>query len=155
MQLNLKNFFQDFVGEWLSQKNIYLLDKKMQKKYNHTTKILLTNNKYSILNKTNLCYNYNLDLFNKNESFTNTIRCLKYTNLILANIKKSTHVAINYHFITKTLIKICWNVVNQNLLYEEYLYSTNKNLKICIGNLKNLDTNQYIAISVTSYIRLK
>lgn len=154
MQVNFKLFFKDFLGEWLSQKNIYLLQNKKQKRYNNTIKISIMNNNYCVSNTSNTYYKYNVELLENLEYIINNEQYLKKFNIDTLKTQK-INLTVNLNFIAKNLLKIYWHLISKNLVYEEYLYSTDQNLKICIGNLKNLKSNQYIAISVTSYIRLK
>nr|YP_009392666.1 hypothetical protein [Bostrychia tenella]ARW61228.1 hypothetical protein [Bostrychia tenella] len=149
---SLDSFFEDFQGKWLFQKDIYFLRSKRHKIYNDINKVFIKHNNLVLLNKLNSFYSYNFDSFIKDFSKNIDFVYVKYNKI---NTSQKFKTNIKFKFISDNLLKIVCTVDIKNLLYEEYIYSISKNLKISIGILKELNYSKYISTVITSYIKLQ
>lgn len=149
MQSNLHCFFENLEGNWIAQKNIYFLHNKRQYQYKEFINII--NNTQNINIIKNLLYQYSIFILNK-ENKNNIL----YNNLSIYNkniIKNLNKLIKNYDIdlLTNKLLKVKLKLDQNNLIYYEYIYTINNNLKISIGLLKK--QNKYIATILTSYIK--
>jgi len=140
MENNQYENFKFFDGSWMSKKSVYLLKKKLQYQYQEFIHINKNSSKYEIgykllKNKAYIFHNYiDMDLL---------AAVQKYNNLMkIYNINDQQF----------KLSKINTKKNQKNLFYKEYIYSTNKNLQISIGFIKN--QKNYLAIIFTSYIKI-
>nr|YP_009392464.1 hypothetical protein [Caloglossa monosticha]ARW61026.1 hypothetical protein [Caloglossa monosticha] len=129
------NFFDKFLGQWTTKKNISIL--KYNYKYTYEEKIKITKNE----EKSELCL-YKLNYINNqlnlkcfNNFFEKEISTNKY------NIKK----------INENLLKIN-RKLNKEISYTEYIYFVNNNFNTSIGFIKK--KYSYLATIFTSYIKI-
>nr|YP_009295340.1 Ycf58 [Dasya binghamiae]AOH77352.1 Ycf58 [Dasya binghamiae] len=136
--------FNHFYGNWITKKSIYLLKQKIEHRYEENFNI--EKNKY-IKNSYN-CYLNNLINLDKYNIF---LYQLNFINQNIIKIKNSLEQKYTFKLLDKNLIKI-QNIINHNnLVYQEYIYLINKNLKISFGFLRN--KKKYLLIVFTSYIK--
>nr|YP_009397424.1 hypothetical protein [Dasyclonium flaccidum]ARW66610.1 hypothetical protein [Dasyclonium flaccidum] len=151
MRINLNQFFDDFEGNWLTQTNIYLLKNKNQKIYNCRIHITLASEDINISNKLNIFYHYKLnDLISREFSIIKTNNKQNQNNSPLKINKLDTRLKL----ICENFLRIDTQIKDKNLIYQEYLYTINKNLKISLGILKKVNNHSYIGIMTKSYIKV-
>lgn len=151
MIIDLNSFLKDFRGKWVSQKNVYLLKNKQHKVYNDVLTISVEQSKLNLYNKLTLFYSYNLKFLKMYSVNNSNCYYLKYNKI---GRSQKFHLDINLKVISSSLLKICCNINNINFVYEEYLYSINKNFKISIGLLKEINNKRYLGTIITSYIKV-
>nr|YP_009391838.1 hypothetical protein [Acrosorium ciliolatum]ARW59982.1 hypothetical protein [Acrosorium ciliolatum] len=149
MKLNSHNFFENLQGKWISQKNIYFVNSKVQYQYKEIINIINNTNNIDIIKK--LLYQYDIFVLSKKNK-SNII----YNNLYIydQNIIKNLNKLIeNYtiDLISNNLLKIQLKLNSKDFIYYEYIYYIHPNLRISIGLLKKY--NKYVSTTLTSYIK--
>nr|YP_009397216.1 hypothetical protein [Thuretia quercifolia]ARW66402.1 hypothetical protein [Thuretia quercifolia] len=144
MKLNLPSLLYHFNGNWISKKNIYLLNNKIEHTYREYINI-------QVKEKTSYSYKYNLsyNLQNNNDIYFYNELTLYLNNIIEKNFELIKFY--NIDFITTKLIKLKKKLKKKNLIYNEYICFINQNLTVSIGFIKLYD--KYLAIVFTSYIK--
>lgn len=144
MNNNFNNWLDQFYGNWITKKSIYLLKNKIQNNYEEALNI------FKDTNTTNI-YSYQLNfnvLKNNNKNIYYQLICLN--NNIQKNNSKLKQ-SYNINKINNKLLKIDLTTKSKNIIYSEYIYSINNNFKISIGLLKK--NNKYLLTIFTSYIK--
>lgn len=138
------NFFDNFLGNWITQKSIFILKHNIkhisQKKIKITTSEDFNDFYIHKLNST----------INNQNDYSN------YTHLHFINnyFNKQNCSLINTYKIQRinqNLLKIYRNLKN-DLTYTEYIYFINNNFNISISFMKK--NNKYLATIFTSYIKI-
>lgn len=141
------NFFNNFIGHWITKKNVFIL--KYNTKHIYEEKIKITINKNKDINNFN-CYklNYSLNDVNNYSSYFNLNYIDYYFN------KKNNTIFNKYKIqkISQNLLKINANLKN-HLIFVEYIYFINKNFNTSVSFIKK--NNEYLVTIFTSYIKIK
>lgn len=132
------DFFDKFLGQWMTKKNIFIL--KYNLKYTYEEQIKVTKNEDS-----NLLYDY--QLINENASVY-----LKGLNYVFEKKNQISTNEYKIQKINKNLLKIN-QIINENTYYTEYMYFIHDNFNTSIGFIKK--NNNYLATIFTSYIKFK
>lgn len=149
MQSNSHYFFENLDGNWVSQKNIYFVNSKIQYQYKEIINLINNSNNLHVVNT--LLYQYDLYTLSKKNQ-----KKIIYTSLYIykKNIIKMINKLIknyNISLISNNLLKVQIKLDKKYFIYDEYIYSINSNFKISIGLLKK--SNKYVSTTLTSYIK--
>lgn len=131
------NFFDKFLGQWMTKKNIYIL--KYNFRYTYEEQVKVTKNEDE-----NLLYDYELN-HRDNKFYIN------YSNYFFERKKQSLTNIYNVKEINKNLLQISQKV-NEKIFFIEYIYCINENFNTSIGFIKS--NKKYLATIFTSYIKI-
>lgn len=142
--MNLNCYFDNFCGNWITKKSLYLLKNKVEKKYEEILNITNNNNQNVYLIDSKMNNNNNIDL----NSYI-----LNFNYKTITKITKTKIFYTNYvvQIISNNLFRIQHQIKKNQLIYTEYIYFVNQNLKTSFGFVKK--NNKYILIIFTSYIK--
>nr|YP_009398886.1 hypothetical protein [Cliftonaea pectinata]ARW68098.1 hypothetical protein [Cliftonaea pectinata] len=149
MKISLNLFFSMFQGKWTSKTSMYLLKSKKKIEYNYETNLNINNHFFHIHSQINTSYYYTTSIKYDRSLFIRTI------NITINNQEKNIDFVLNYKILSKKLLKVYGKIPGSNLIYNEYLYVINKNLIICLGLVKELNSNHHTAFLTQSHIRFK
>nr|YP_009394110.1 hypothetical protein [Rhodomela confervoides]ARW62672.1 hypothetical protein [Rhodomela confervoides] len=150
MQKTLNSFIEYCHGEWLLQTNTYILKSKVQRTNQQKTIIFIDSENLRIYDEANNLQTYskfNLEI-NSNDMFKKQILNSNETN-------KVQNVIFKVNMPESKLLKSLVLLNHQDLVYEEYLYLINQNMMISLGLMKKSGQSHYVAIKLTSHIKLK
>nr|YP_009395157.1 hypothetical protein [Bryothamnion seaforthii]ARW63925.1 hypothetical protein [Bryothamnion seaforthii] len=151
MEFKFQTLRQSISGKWLSNTNIYFLDKKSQKASRKEVSIQ-THNRMFVLDNSTLLKSDIVRVHFQPQETNKVSKILRKINL--KSNKINSQLIAKLTLTSNASLKIAYFISEHNIIYEEYLYLINSNFIVSIGYLKNVDQKQYLSIIVSSYIRL-
>ena len=135
-------YFDNFYGTWTTKKSLYLLENRLEKKYEEVLKIQ-KNPDIQHVKYDSLIYII----------IKNNIRILNECDQKIIKITKKCDLYYNVNLLNDHIIKVecVVNKKDKTYNYSEYIYSINQNLKISFSFLKK--NKKYLLIVFTSYIK--
>nr|YP_009511034.1 hypothetical protein [Hydropuntia rangiferina]AXI96707.1 hypothetical protein [Hydropuntia rangiferina]UAD87390.1 hypothetical protein [Hydropuntia rangiferina] len=149
--MKYKNILNKLEGKWIYQRTDYYANNKNTNYYQKEIQIKKKRNINQLYSEEHLTYNYQISNREKNEEIDYIF--FKPNKSNFGKIHRITDDSINYYrFIIYSCNSIKIESVQQNLIYNEYIYLINSKFRISICILKK--NHKYLAISFISEIKI-
>ena len=142
--MNNNYYFKNFRGDWITQKSLYLRRNKIEKRYEEL---------FNITHYLNNVYHESDIVQYKMTAYSPKIKSyiINFHKQKIIKIVQEFKQIYNINIINKNLLQFQRKIATKKIIYNEYIYEINDNLKISIGFLKK--NNKYLLIIFTSYIK--